>query len=255
MLCSFSFILFYAFYFRCYKVFITVNRWNYDPERRLHQDCKTPQKSDVDLTKYLLKEKGNETKPVVSIIKTVPKKPPPAKIKTNKQPAPLAAGKRKAVKVSEQLEEPELAKTASAPKLQRVDTEDSRLLAEQASLICELRAGIKKYETENLSKMQASSSSFSNSKLPDIYEFNNSATSMPVHYDTHSTNRQQQPSSNYMVTLFEYEMRLQQIRASADVDRMKAEARMDYERLKSEQERSRAEISEMKLRMFYALNR
>ena len=251
MLCSFSFILFYAFYFRCYKVFITVNRWNYDPVRRLHQDCKTPQKSDVNLTKYLLKDKVNETKPVSSIIKTVPKNKT-AKNKT-KQPAPLAAGKRKAVKVSEQLEEPELAKTASAPKLQRVDTEDSRL-AEQASLICELRAGIKKYETENLSKMQASSSSLSNSKLPDIYEFNNSATSMPVHYDTHSTNHQQQPSSNYMVTLFEYEMRLQQIRASADVDRMKAEARMDYERLKSEQERSRADISDMKLRMFYALN-
>jgi hypothetical protein len=84
-----------------------------------------------------------------------------------------------------------------------------------------------------------------------------------MRYDTHSTN-QQQPSSAYMVTLFEYEMRLQQMRASADVDRvkasadhdrMKAEARIDYERLKSEQERSRADISDMKLRMFYALNR
>jgi acetylglutamate kinase len=96
-----------------------------------------------------------------------------AKIKT-KQPAPLT-GKRKAVEVAEQLEAPELAKTATTPKLQRVDAEDSRL-AEQASQICELRAEIKKYETENLPKVQACSSSLSDLKRPDIYEYNNSAT-------------------------------------------------------------------------------
>ena len=58
------------------------------------------------------------------------------------------------------------------------------------------------------------------------------------------------PSPTLMVTLFEYEMRLQQARASADLDRQIAEAHIASERYKFEQERSRADIAVMKLRMF-----
>ena len=53
-----------------------------------------------------------------------------------------------------------------------------------------------------------------------------------------------------MVTMFEYEMRLQQACASADLDRQIAEARIASERYKFEQERSHADIAAMKLRMF-----
>ena len=58
-----------------------------------------------------------------------------------------------------------------------------------------------------------------------------------------------QPTSALCVMLFEYEMKLQQVRASADFDRLKTEARLDAERARTELERSRAEISDMKLRM------
>ena len=49
--------------------------------------------------------------------------------------------------------------------------------------------------------------------------------------------------------MFEYEMRLQQSRASADLDRHIAEAHIASERYKVKQERSRADISAIKLRM------
>ena len=60
-----------------------------------------------------------------------------------------------------------------------------------------------------------------------------------------------------MIEMFEYEKRLQQTRASADLDRQIAEAhiaseryKVEQERYKLEQERSRADINAMKLRMF-----
>jgi len=43
------------FVFRSYKVFIHLNRWQYNPDRGLHQDCKTPQLPDHQLTMYKLK--------------------------------------------------------------------------------------------------------------------------------------------------------------------------------------------------------
>ena len=209
--------------------------------------------SDQHLTKYLSKSKVNEAQPIVSI-QMVPKKAP-AKPKAKQPTAPVSvAGKRKTVKLSQPvLEGNQPTTTVTVPKIPRVDAEDSRL-AEQAFQISKLQAEIKQYQTENLSKVQVSSSSLSNLKQPNIHECNNTTASMPVHYDTHSTNNQQ-PSSALMVTLFEYEMRLQHARASADVDRMKAEARINSERVRSEQERSRADLSDMRLRMFSALNR
>lgn len=56
-------------------------------------------------------------------------------------------------------------------------------------------------------------------------------------------------SSSIMLAMFEYEMRLQQARASADLDRQIAEAHLASERYKVEQERSRADIVAMKMRM------
>ena len=56
-------------------------------------------------------------------------------------------------------------------------------------------------------------------------------------------------SSSLMIAMFEYEMRLQQARASADLDRQIAEAHIASERYRLEQERSRADIASMKLRM------
>ncbi len=53
-----------------------------------------------------------------------------------------------------------------------------------------------------------------------------------------------------MIAMFEYEMRLQQARASADLNRQIAEAQIASERYKAEQERHRADIAAMKLRMF-----
>ena len=53
-----------------------------------------------------------------------------------------------------------------------------------------------------------------------------------------------------MIAMFEYEMRLQQARASADLDRQLAEAQITSKRHKAEQERLRADIAAMKLRMF-----
>ena len=38
-------------------LFIKVNRWEYDPQRGLHRDCKTPQLSDTENIKYKLKLK------------------------------------------------------------------------------------------------------------------------------------------------------------------------------------------------------
>ena len=35
--------------------FIKVNRWTYDPSRGLHENCKTPQLSDSELVRYLVK--------------------------------------------------------------------------------------------------------------------------------------------------------------------------------------------------------
>ena len=56
-------------------------------------------------------------------------------------------------------------------------------------------------------------------------------------------------SASIMIAMFEYEMRLQQARASADLDRQIAEAQIASERHKAEQDRSRADIAAMKLRM------
>ena len=60
-------------------------------------------------------------------------------------------------------------------------------------------------------------------------------------------------SASLMIAMFEYEMMLQQARASADLDRQIAEAQIASERHKSEQERHRAEIAAMKLRMFNSM--
>jgi hypothetical protein len=49
------YILITKFVFRSYKVFIHLNRWQYNPDRGLHQDCKTPQLPDHQLTMYKLK--------------------------------------------------------------------------------------------------------------------------------------------------------------------------------------------------------
>ena len=49
--------------------------------------------------------------------------------------------------------------------------------------------------------------------------------------------------------MFEYEMRLQQARASADLDRQIADAHIASERYRAEQERSRADIAAMRLQM------
>ena len=57
-------------------------------------------------------------------------------------------------------------------------------------------------------------------------------------------------STSIMIAMFEYEMKLQQARASADSDREIAKVRMTSERHKAEQERLRADIAAMKLRMF-----
>ena len=56
-------------------------------------------------------------------------------------------------------------------------------------------------------------------------------------------------STSMMVAMFEYEMRLQQARASADLDRKIADAHIASERYRAEQERSRADIAAMRLRM------
>ena len=56
-------------------------------------------------------------------------------------------------------------------------------------------------------------------------------------------------SAPLMIAMFEYEMRLLQ-QARADLDRQIAEAQIDSERQKAEQERHRADIAAMKLRLF-----
>jgi hypothetical protein len=42
-----------CYYYRAYRTFIAVNRWQFEPDRRLHMDCKTPQLPDDKLKKYL----------------------------------------------------------------------------------------------------------------------------------------------------------------------------------------------------------
>ena len=74
--------------FGCYKDIITVNRWFYDPARKLHQDCKTPQQSDENLRRYTLKTKVSETP--TAIITTVAEKTKKVKLsKPDKTKTPV----------------------------------------------------------------------------------------------------------------------------------------------------------------------
>ncbi len=88
-------------------------------------------------------------------------------------------------------------------------------------------------------------------KASDIFMCNDSKALTVSNRD--STRSAQFPSTgsvSLMIAMFEYEMMLQQARASADLDRQIAEAQIASERQKAEQERHRANIAAMKLRMF-----
>ncbi len=98
---------------------------------------------------------------------------------------------------------------------------------------------------------QEGSNKLATLKPPEILLCNDTKALTVTSRDTRSAHCPSAgPSPTLMVTMFEYEMRLQQARASADLERQIAEARIASERYKFEQERSHADIAAMKLRMF-----
>ena len=52
--------------------FLKVNRWKYDPSRGLHENCKTPQLSDEELVRYLVKRANDDSNLLPSVLGVVP---------------------------------------------------------------------------------------------------------------------------------------------------------------------------------------
>jgi len=51
--------------------FIKLNRWAYDPSRGLHENCKTPQLSDDELVRYLVKRANDDANLPPSVLVVV----------------------------------------------------------------------------------------------------------------------------------------------------------------------------------------
>ena len=51
---------------------IKLNRWAYDPSRGLHENCKTPQLSDEELVRYLVKRANDDSNLLPSVLGAVP---------------------------------------------------------------------------------------------------------------------------------------------------------------------------------------
>ena len=51
--------------------FIKLNRWAYDPSRGLHENCKTPQLSDDELVRYLVKRANDDANLPPSVLGVV----------------------------------------------------------------------------------------------------------------------------------------------------------------------------------------
>ena len=91
--------------------FIKLKRWTYDSSRGLHENCKTPQMSDVDLVRYLVKRANDDDdeKPAASALAVVPirKRGPVPKVtnsdtstfkKVAKKPSAKSGEKKRKVK-------------------------------------------------------------------------------------------------------------------------------------------------------------